>query len=135
MTTGTDEVNDIQVAIRHARLRWIGAPLLVTGGLLLVLALLQMVSGGPVWVVMFGLFGLGTALASFGANHDTAMAHAVRVRLHADLPVALRDEVNTEMARDRNDVMGLRPSAIAGLVVPLVCISVQTFVAWRLLGA
>lgn len=135
MATDTDSVNDIQVAVRHARLRWIGAPLLLTGLLLVLLTVLQMVSGGPGWMVMLGLFGLGTALASFGANHDTAMAHAVRVRLHANLPVPLRDEVNAELARDRNDVMGLRPSVMAGLVVPVVCICVQGFVAWRLLGA
>ena len=135
MSTDADAIKDIQVAVRHARLRWVGAPLLFTGILLILLAVLQMVSGGPVWMVMLGLFGLGTALASFGANHDTAMAHAVRVRLHANLPVPLRDEVDAELERDRNDVMGLRPSAIAGLVVPVVCICVQGFVAWRLLGA
>ena len=135
MTPAASASDDIRVAIRHSRLRWIGAPLLVTGALLLVLALLKMVSGGSGWVVMIGCFGLGTALASFGANHDTAIAHAVRVRTHAGLPVSLRDEVDAELARDRNEVMGLRPSAIAGMVVPMVCAAAQSYIAWRLLGA
>ena len=127
--------DDIRVAIRHARLRWIGAPLLVTGALLLVLAFLQMVAGGSGWVVMLGCFGFGTALASFGANHDTALAHAVRVRTDTKLPVSLRDELDAELARDRNEVMGLRPSVIAGMVVPAICVAAQSYVAWRLLGA
>jgi hypothetical protein len=107
----------------------------VTGALLLVLAALKAVSGGSGWVVMLGCFGLGTALASFGANHDTALAHAVRVRADANLPVSLREEVDAELARDRDEVMGLRPSAIAGMVVPLVCVAAQSYIAWRLLGA
>ena len=135
MTPAASVSDDIRVAVRHSRLRWVGAPLLVTGALLLVLAFLKMVSGGSGWVVMLGCFGLGTALASFGANHDTALAHAVRVRMHAELPVSLRDEVDAELARDRNEVMGLRPSAVAGMVVPMVCVAAQSYIAWRLLGA
>ena len=126
---------DLKVAVRHARLRWLGAPLLVTGGLLVLLAFLQFASGGSGWTVMLGCFGLGTALATFGSNHDTALAHAVRVRTLPELPVALRDEVERELLRDRADTLSLRPSAIAGLVVPILCVSVQGYVLWRLFGA
>jgi len=120
--------------VRHSRLRWLGAPLLLTGALLLVLAFLGVASGGSGWNVMLGLFGTGTALASFGANHDTAIAHAVKVRGNPELPAALRDEVEQELQRDRSDTLSLRPSAMAGLIVPFVCIGVQSYVAWRLLG-
>lgn len=125
---------DLKVAVRHARLRWIGAPLLITGMMLLIWAFLGFASGGSGWSVMLGCFGLGTALASFGANHDTAIAHAVRVRGEAGLPEELRAEVEKELSRDRADTLSLRPSAAAGMVVPVVCVAVQTYLAWRLLG-
>jgi len=83
---------------------------------------------------MLGCFGLGTALATFGANHDTALAHAVRIHTSLELPDALRDEVERELQRDRSDTLSLRPSAVAGMVVPLLCLTVQGYVAWRLLG-
>jgi hypothetical protein len=127
--------NDIRVAVRHARLRWVGAPLLLTGGLLAVLAFLTMASGGSGWTVMLGCFGMGTALASFGSNHDTAMAHAIRVRTDPNLPDGLREEVEAELAKDRSEMLSLRPSAIAGLMVPVLSVGVQGYVAWQLLGA
>ncbi len=134
MSSVDPAVQDVSIAIRHARLRWVGAPLLVTGVLLVLTATLSALSGGNGWNVMLSMFGTGTALASFGANHDTAMAHALRVRTDTRLPVDLKHEVEQELARNRNDTLGLRPSAGAGMVVPLVAIAAQAWLLWRLLG-
>ena len=135
VTTASSPSDSIQIAIRHARIRWVGAPLLITGVLLLLLAVLQLTMGGPGWVVMLGLFGMGTALASFGANHDTAMAHAMKTRADGRLPVNLRDEVQAELERDHGGMMALKPSVRAGLFVPFLCVGVQALLAWKLLGA
>lgn len=126
-----DDAAHLTLAVRHARLRWIGAPLLFTGALLLAAAVMGLVGGGSVTTVMLGMLGAGTGLASFGANHDTALAHAREVRSHPGLPAALRAEVENDLAAHRTATLALRPSAVAGLLVPLVCILVQGAVFYR----
>jgi len=132
--TAASTAADVSIAVRHARLRWLGAPLLITGFLILVSAALTFAAGGSGWNVMFGLFGTGTALATFGANHDTAMVHALRSREDPGLPAHLAKEVDAELQRDRGETLALRPSVGAAFVVPFLAIGAQTWVAWRLLG-
>jgi len=125
---------DVTIAVRHARLRWLGAPLLITGFLVLLSAALSMAAGGSGWHVMIGMFGTGTALATFGANHDTAMVHALRSREDPALPAHLVKEIDGELKRDRGDTLALRPSVWAGFLVPFLAIGAQCWVGWQLLG-
>lgn len=130
----------VAAARRHATLRWIGAPLLVTGLLGLVTSLLGFVGGGPGLNVMLGLFSTGMALASFGSNNDTALAlalqarDAVRAGEGEPLPQPLLDELNAELARDRKAVLELKASPTAATVLPFVAVLVQSGLAWRLFG-
>ena len=129
----------IAAARRHAALRWVGAPLLITGLFGLGTALLGLAGGGPGANVMLGLFGTGLALASFGANNDTALALAMTAREASKggqdpLPQPLLDELNGELARDRKGVLELKASPTVAMVLPLVAILVQAGLAFRLFG-
>lgn len=127
---------DLAIAHRHARWRWTGAPLLGTGGLLLVGAVVGLVRGGSGFDMMLGFFGCGLSLASFGANHEAAVAMALRARqAGADLPERLARDLDEELARDRSGTLGLRPSPRVALVLPIAAAVVQCGVAWRLFGA
>ena len=71
-----------------------------------------------------------------GANHDTAMALAFRVRMKGgdQLTDALREELGTELERDGDAVARLKAAPRIALVLPLVAIAVQTWVFLRLTG-
>jgi hypothetical protein len=120
-------------AIRHARLRWIGAPLLLTGSSTLVLAVYRAFVGGSGWTVGLAAFGTGLALATFGANHDTAMAYGFAAREEA-LPRALKDEINEELERNRGGIVDTRPAPRIGHVIPVVAFTVQALAWVRLAG-
>jgi hypothetical protein len=119
-------------AARHARLRWIGAPLLVTGFGLAGWSVYLTLGGGSWLNVGLGMFGAGLSLATFGANHDTAMALAFRAR-DEGLPEKLREELETELARDRDELIDLKPSPKIGMAMPVVALALQAWVCTRLL--
>ncbi len=121
-------------AVVHSRLRWLGAPLLLTGASGLFYALFSALGGGAWFIVALGALGTGLGLASFGANHDTAMAFGFVAMEESDLPAGLRAEVDEELQRDRAAVLGLRPSPRAAIVVPLIAIGLQSYVWWTLVG-
>ncbi len=123
----------VQQAVRHARLRWVGAPLLMTGVGLLGMGVYGSFFGGSLWTVALGAFGTGLALASFGANHDAAMAFAFQGR-ESDLPRALKDELAEELEGDRDAVLTLRPAPRVAMVIPWVAVAVQIWVAVRIFG-
>ena len=123
----------VNSAVRHARLRWVGAPLLLCGLALLVYAIFRALTGGSGWTVAFAAFGTGLSLASFGANHDAAMAYAFAGRGEG-LPPALKDELEEELERDRNEIITIRPAPKVGMVMPFIAASIQLYVAWRLFG-
>lgn len=130
---------DCAAARRHAALRWLGAPLLLTGLAGLVSAILAYGSGGSGWNIALGFFGTGMGLATFGANNDAALAMALRVSEGArgedsGLPPALVGELREELARDRAAVLDLRESPRVAMALPAVAILVQGLLAWRLLG-
>ena len=121
-------------AVRHARLRWVGAPLLLTGVALLGTAIYQSLLGGSVWTAALGAFGTGLGLASFGANHDAAIAYAFQGRESA-LPRALKEELAEELDADRNNVLSLRPAPKVAMTIPWVAVAVQGWVFFRLFGS
>ena len=89
--------------------------------------------GGSGWTVAFAAFGVGMALAAFGANHDSAMAYAFAGRGDG-LPPELKTELEEELDRDRDGVIDVRPAPKVGMVMPVIALSVQLWVAWRLFG-
>ena len=120
-------------ATRHARLRWVGAPLLLSGISLIAYGVYGWMSGGPGWLVAVACFGTGLALASFGANHDAAMGFSLLAKDDGLAP-SLRDELEAELERDRAGVLKVRPAPKVGMVIPVLAIGVQAFVLWTLLG-
>ncbi len=124
---------DVSGAVLHARLRWLGAPLLLTGVGLLGRAIYDAFFMGPVWLAAVAALGTGLALASFGANHDTAMGLAYRSR-ESGLPIELKEELGHELDRDRDGILGLQPTPVAGKVIPVVAIAIQAYVAARVFG-
>lgn len=118
-------------AQRHATVRWAGAPLLFTGAGLLVASVVALAGGGSGWNIALSLFGTGLGLASFGANHDAAIAYLVQAPRKA-LPAKLQAELDEELQRDRAGTLALKPVPGVALALPLVAILVQGFVAWRL---
>ena len=124
---------DVQRALFHARLRWVGAPLLCTAVCLLGYAIYQSLVGGSGWTVAFSVFGAALSLASFGANQDATMAYAFAGR-DEGLPPSLREELQEELERDRNGVVSARPTPKLAMAILVVAICVQLWVAWRLFG-
>ena len=109
-------------AVLHAKLRWLGAPLLLTGVGLLGKAVYDAFFLGPLWLAAVAALGAGLALASFGANHDTAMGLAYQGR-EAGLPLDLKDELDAELERIERAFM-LRPTPAIAKCIPLLCIQV-----------
>ena len=124
---------DVKRAIFHARLRWIGAPLLMSAVVMLGYAIYRSMVGGSGWTVAFSIFAFAVSLASFGANHDATMSYAFSGRGDG-LPTNLRDELEEELERDRDGVVGARPAPKIGIVMPMVAVLAQVWVAWRLFG-
>ena len=125
--------NDAAVAVRHAKIRWVGAPLLLSGVGLLGFAVSSVFAGGSLLTVGLGMFGCGLSLAAFGVNHDTAMALSFANR-NGDLPEPLLDELKAELERDRDGIVHGRPTPKVALAMPLVAVSIQAWVAVRLFG-
>jgi hypothetical protein len=123
---------DAVLANRHARLRWVGAPLLVSGVVLAGWAIHTSIGGGTLWNVGLGMLGAGLSLASFGANHDAAMAYALRSR-DSGLSEKLRTELEEELERDRDEILDLKPAPKVGLVMPVIAVSLQAWLCTRLL--
>lgn len=127
-------IDEAAAAAQHARLRWVGAPLLLSGALLAFVALTSSFGGGATGLVLAAIGATLSGLASFGVNHDTAMAFAMRAAPDR-LPPALAEEANAERERLRKGAPALRPNRAAALLVPLICIGLQAFLTWRLFGA
>ena len=97
-------------------------------------ALAALATGGSGLTVAFSFFGTGLGLASFGANHDAAMAYLVQADGEA-MPKPLRAELDEELDRDRAGTLALRPVPVVATLLPLVAAGVQAFVAYRLFFA
>lgn len=126
---------DANHASRHAALRWVGAPLLLTGFGLLIFAVVTWAGGGSGWNIGLSLFGTGLGLASFGANNDAALALALRAsESGAALSPSLAAELEHELARDRSGLMGLIPAPTFAMIVPVLALGAQAFLLSRLLA-
>ena len=136
MSVGLSREEAIRLATRHLKLRWIGAPLFVSGLTLLVLAVRAALHGASGWTVLFACFGTGMGLASFGSNHDAALAYAYEVHRDPDpgpgLGTTLAAELDEELARDRIGVGELVAFPKVSMIVPFVATGVQLWVASRI---
>jgi hypothetical protein len=122
---------DLRTVLRHAQLRWVGAPLLLSGVLLFLAAAEGFLFGRP-GLPMLAVGGTLSGLAAFGANHDTAMALAMRLDPEL-LPPDLAKEVEQEAERLRKGAAALRPNQTAALLLPLISSGIQVAVLVRLL--
>lgn len=129
-------------ALRHASLRWLGVPLLVTGATMVIWALAGVFTGGSWLTLGLTLFGTGLGLGSFGANNDTALAFAARVSEATGsreerpglLSDKLEDELAQELERDRPGVMGMLPTPRVAMGLPAVALVVQALALSRLMA-
>ncbi len=125
-----------QAAARHATLRWLGVPLLLSGLVLLAGGIVSLVGGGGWLGLGLGMFSTGLGLGAFGANNDAALALALTARQDgADpLPEPLSRELDQELEQDRSATLALRASPRVALAMPVVALLVQGLATWRLLG-
>ena len=129
-------------AMRHASLRWVGPPLLVTGLSMVVWALAGVFAGGSWMTLGLTLFGTGLGLGSFGANNDTALSFAARVAEATGgrgertglLSDKLESELADELERDKPGIMGLHPTPRVALGLPVVAVLVQLLALSRLMA-
>ena len=126
---------ELRAARRHARIRWAGVPLLLTGLAVVGLCFAQWLQGGSGYIIFIGFMGMGMGLASFGANHEATLAFSLRVENAGveSLPEKMSRELQEERTRNGEAVDALVPFPRTSLVLPLVAIGVQTFVAWYVL--
>lgn len=128
---------ETQDALMHARARWVGAPLLFGASAQVIWALIHAALGGAWLPLLAALTGAMLALASFGANHDAAMALLLRLRVDdgpvRGVPESLLAELDEELQRDRDGMMGLQPRSRVARLLPILAMLVQAAVAWWLL--
>jgi hypothetical protein len=135
--------NQIQRILFHLRLRYIGFPLLVCGLLILITALL---SHHIEWYWKIGsVVSCGLSLASFGSNHDTAIAYATTLphqklknviqseteqlepRLQKSLSYILA-ELEDENSWKKTTADNIEAHPYIASIIPLVTISLQIFI-------
>jgi hypothetical protein len=129
---------ELQDALLHARVRWVAVPLLVSGGAQLVWALVAAALGGSWLDLLLAAVGCLLALATYGANHDAAVALLVRLRPEAGAPLrgapeALLAEVDEALRKDEAGTRALAPHGVAARALPVLTMLAQALVAWRLL--
>jgi hypothetical protein len=122
--------------IWHARLRWIGAPLLLTGLITVGLCTARYLEGYAGYPILFGFMGTGLGLAAFGVNHEATIALAISLKNQGSepLPESLAKELGEEMARDRENTLSLQAFPKTALLMPMIALAVQAGTAWYALG-
>ena len=135
MTSQT--ASSLSLCQRHARLRWVGPPLLLSGLTMVGLCIASFLQGGSGYPFFIGLLGMGLGLGSFGANHETAMALALEYTTNdseTPLPKGIADELKEELERDSDATQNLRPFPKTAMILPLIALGVQGLTAWIVLG-
>ena len=70
------------------------------------------------------------ALATFGVNHDTAIAYALKAHNEGEslsTHPALEQELKEDLDRDRDETMLLTPFPVLSYVLPFLTIIVQSY--------
>ena len=123
-------MSSIQLAVRHLYFRWIGAFLLVSGVLLFLRHAFVTFEPSNLVKQIFILGSCMLAFASFGINHDTAVAYALRAREEgvalSEHPI-LEMELKEDLARDSAGTMSLKPHPVLSYVIPGVALLLQGY--------
>ena len=150
MTSSLDiqqQQHQIRRIIFHLRLRYIGFPLLVCGILILCTVLLQ--NHLDWYWNIASIMSCGLSLASFGSNHDTAIAYAA-VLPHQKLKNLIQTESNhiepqvrkslfyilTELEDEKSwkkaTIDSLEPHPYIASIIPIVTIALQILIFQQL---
>ena len=123
---------DLKAVKRHARIRWSGVPLLLSGLTVVGLCVAQWLQQGSGYIIFIALMGMGMGLASFGANHEATMAFALRVKRVGQeaLPEKIETELQEECDRNADALDAIQPFPRTSVVLPFVALGIQAFVAW-----
>ena len=123
-------VKTVRAAHLHFNLRWLGCFLLISGVLLLSYFLVQVFGTGALLHLILSFVSCGLSLGSFGINHDTAVAYALRARdegvLLTEHPV-LQRELTEDLERDKIETMSLKPHSILSYVIPCIALALQGY--------
>ena len=125
----------IQKAELHAKVRWLGPPLLIVGIFWFGLAAYLYLQGSVAWhPVLWGFGAMATGLATFGIHNDNALAQMMLVD-RAALPEKLARELEWELKRDRGAMLELTPTRITSAIIPTLSLLLHAICASSLLGA
>ena len=132
MEEKTQQIN-IQKSMFHLNFRWFGAPLFISGLILLG----TVVFTWPVTHDHFALLlGFGCAMSGltvFGVNHNTAMAFAVTTYPNIqELPKNVRLEIEEDLKWDKAKTLGLKANPKTAIFIPFLSIVLQSYVFVRL---
>ncbi len=120
-------------AIRHIKLRWVGAPFFLLGLVWLFTTLQSALQTGTWYPVMIGFASTMMGLTCFGLNHDTAIQMAMEVR-QADpeyvFEGVLQREVMEEVERDHANALSLSGHPTLGMVLPVITLCVHALVVY-----
>ena len=123
-------MSSFQAAVRHLYFRWFGAVLLVSG---LFLFLKYAFAIFDIEIFIKQLLSLVTcvfALATFGVNHDTAIAYALKAHNEGEslsTHPALEQELKEDLDRDRAETMSLKPHSILSYLIPCIALVLQGY--------
>ena len=123
-------MSSFQAAVRHLYFRWFGVVLLVSGLLLFLRYAFVIFSTYNLVKQLLSLGSCVFALASFGVNHDTAIAYALKAQnegeMLSDHPV-LHQELKEDLDRDKAGTILLQPFPISSYVLPLCTLMLQIY--------
>ena len=125
----------VQQALRHIRLRWIGAPFFILGLMWLFIAFQQAIGGGMWFPVMLGFASTMMGLTCFGLNHDTAIQMALQVRNQQPeyvFEAPLQREVSEELNRDYANALSLSGHPTLGMILPVITFIVHGLMVYLL---
>ena len=125
----------VQQALKHIRLRWVGAPFFLLGLVWLVIALQQALGEGAWFPVMLGFASSMMGLTCFGLNHDTAIQLALQVRKKQPEYVfenPLQRELTEELNRDYANTLSLSGHPTLGKILPVITLMMHGLVVYLL---
>ena len=125
----------LKAAERHIRLRNLGYVLFCSGLLLFGYSLWH-TSHTHIWInILLGFASVGTGLAVFGVNHDTAISLAVLAEnegLRNSFSPLLNRELIEDLEWDRSATLALQAHVKSSYFVIILSIAIQIFLVSRI---
>ena len=128
-------MNALQKAGLHFRYRWVGLPLLISGGCLFLFSLSAYRETQDWFVCLLGFGCTMLGLTSFGVNHDTAIAYSIEAEKSesSELTSTMRMELDEDLQWDRSATLAVQATPKTALILPWCVIALQFYVFWRLM--